>query len=135
MTVFAAAVADFRPLEASDQKVKRADTGDALTVPLMVTPDVAADTVGLRKEGSLAVGFALETNDLLANARKKLEAKGFDLLVANDATEAGSGFEVPTNHVTLLSSDGAPEELPLMGKEALAEELIERVLRRLDGEA
>ena len=135
VTVFAAAVADFRPLEASDQKVKRADTGDALTVPLMVTPDVAADTVGLRKEGSLAVGFALETNDLLANARKKLEAKGFDLLVANDATEAGSGFEVPTNHVTLLSSDGAPEELPLMGKEALAEELIERVLRRLDGEA
>ena len=135
VTVFAAAVADFRPLEARDQKVKRADTGDTLTVRLIATPDVAADTVGLRKEGSLAVGFALETNDVLANAHKKLEAKGFDLLVANDATEVGSGFEVPTNRVTILSSDGVPEELPLMGKEAVAEELIERVLRRLDGDA
>lgn len=135
VTVFAAAVADFRPLEARDQKVKRADTGDTLTVRLIANPDVAADTVGLRKEGSLAVGFALETNDLLANAQKKLEAKGFDLLVANDATEAGSGFEVPTNRVTILSSDGVPEELPLMSKEAVAEELIERLLHRLDGEA
>ncbi len=135
VTVFAAAVADFRPLEARDQKVNRADTGDALTVPLVANPDVAAGTIGFRKEGSLAVGFALETNDLLANAQKKLEVKGFDLLVANDATEAGSGFEVPTNRVTLLCGDGVPEELPLMSKEALAEELMERVLRRLDGEA
>ncbi len=135
VTVFAAAVADFRPLEVRDQKVKRADTGDTLTVRLIANPDVAADTVGLRKEGSLAVGFALETNDLLANAQKKLEAKGFDLLVANDATEVGSGFEVPTNRVTILSRDGVPEELPLMSKEAVAEELIERVLRRLDAEA
>jgi phosphopantothenoylcysteine decarboxylase/phosphopantothenate--cysteine ligase len=135
VTVFAAAVADFRPLEARDQKVKRADTGGVLNVSLVTTPDVAADTMGLRKEGSLAVGFGLETDDLLVNAQKKLEAKGFDLLVANDATEAGSGFEVLTNRVTLLSGDGAREELPLMGKEALAEELIERVLRRLDGEA
>ena len=135
VTVFAAAVADFRPLEVKDQKVKRAETGDTLTVPLVANPDVAADTMGLRKKGSFAVGFALETNDLLANAQKKLEAKGFDLLVANDATEAGSGFEVPTNRVTFLSSDGAPEELPLMSKEAVAEQLIERVLRRLDGEA
>jgi phosphopantothenoylcysteine decarboxylase/phosphopantothenate--cysteine ligase len=135
VTVFAAAVADFRPLEAKAQKVKRAETGDSLTVPLVANPDVAADTMGLRKRGSFAVGFALETNDLLVNAQKKLEAKDFDLLVANDATEVGSGFEVPTNRVTFLSRDGAPEELPLMSKEAVAEELIERVLRGLDGKA
>jgi phosphopantothenoylcysteine decarboxylase/phosphopantothenate--cysteine ligase len=135
VTVFAAAVADFRPLEAKAQKVKRAETGDSLTVPLVANPDVAADTMGLRKQGSFAVGFALETNDLLVNAQKKLEAKDFDLLVANDATEVGSGFEVPTNRVTFLSRDGAPEELPLMSKEAVAEELIERVLRGLDGKA
>ncbi len=134
VTVFAAAVADFRPLEAKEQKLKRAETGDTLIVPLVANPDVAADTMGLRKKGSFAVGFALETNDLLENARKKLEAKRFDLLVANDATEAGSGFEVPTNRVTILSRDGAAEELPLMSKEAVAEELIERVLRGLDGE-
>jgi phosphopantothenoylcysteine decarboxylase/phosphopantothenate--cysteine ligase len=91
--------------------------------------------MGLRKRGSFAVGFALETNDLLVNAQKKLEAKDFDLLVANDATEVGSGFEVPTNRVTFLSRDGAPEELPLMSKEAVAEELIERVLLGLDGKA
>ena len=134
VTVFAAAVADFRPLEAKEQKLKRAETGDTLIVSLVANPDVAADTMGLRKKGSFAVGFALETNDLLENARKKLEAKGFDLLVANDATEAGSGFEVPTNRVTILSRDGTAEELPLMSKEAVAEELIERVLRGLDGE-
>jgi phosphopantothenoylcysteine decarboxylase/phosphopantothenate--cysteine ligase len=134
VTVFAAAVADFRPLEAKEEKLKRAETGDTLIVSLVANPDVAADTMGLRKKGSFAVGFALETNDLLENARKKLEAKGFDLVVANDATEAGSGFEVPTNRVTLLSSDGAAEELPLMSKEAVAEELIERVLRGLDRE-
>ncbi|HIF23119.1 MAG TPA: hypothetical protein EYQ27_14750 [Gemmatimonadetes bacterium] len=96
--------------------------------------DVAAGTAASRKPGSVAVGFALETNDLLANAHKKLKSKGFDLLVANDATEAGSGFEVPTNRVTILSNGGDPEELPLMSKEAVAEELMERVLNRMDGD-
>ena len=71
----------------------------------------------------------------MANAQKKLEAKRFDLLVANDATEAGAGFEVPTNRVTFLSGDGAAEELSLMSKEAVAERLIERVLRGLEREA
>ena len=135
VTVFAAAVADFRPVEAKHQKVKRSDTGDALTVPLVANPDVAADTAGSRKPGSVAIGFALETNDLIENAQKKLEPKGLDLIVANDATEAGSGFDVSTNRVTLLSRDADPEELPLMSKEAVAEELIERVLRLLDSAA
>ena len=76
VTVFAAAVADFRPLEARDQKVKRADTGGALNVPLVANPDVAADTMGLRKEGSLAVGFGLETDDLLANAQQEARGEG-----------------------------------------------------------
>lgn len=133
--VFSAAVADFRPVTVVDQKVKRADTGDSLTVPLVANPDVAAGTVPLRKPGSVAIGFALETNDLIKNARKKLEPKGLDLIVANDATEEGAGFEVGTNRVTFLSRDGVPEELPLMSKEAVAEELIERVMRLLDGGA
>ena len=133
--VFSAAVADFRPVTVVDQKVKRADTGDSLTVLLVANPDVAAGTLSLRKPGSVAIGFALETNDLIKNARKKLEPKGLDLIVANDATEEGAGFEVGTNRVTFLSRDGAPEELPLMSKEAVAEELIERVMRLLDGGA
>jgi len=132
VSVFAAAVADFRPVDVEDRKVKRADTGDFLTVPLVANPDVASGSVAVRKPGSIAIGFALETNDLIDNARKKLEPKGLDLIVVNDATEAGAGFEVPTNRVTFLSRDGAPEELSLMGKEAVAEEVIERVMRLLD---
>ena len=135
VSVFSAAVADFRPVDVEDQKLKRADTGDSLTVPLVANPDVAAGTVPLRKPGSIAIGFALETNDLIDNARKKMEPKGLDLIVANDATEAGAGFEVPTNRVTILSRDGDPEELPLMSKEAVAEELMDRVMRLLDGRA
>ena len=133
--VFSAAVADFRPVDVEGQKVKRADTGDSLTVPLVANPDVAAGTVGLRKPGSVAIGFALETNDLIDNARKKLEPKGLDLIVANDATEEGAGFEVGTNRVTFLSRDGAPEALPLMSKESVAEELMERVMDLLGGGA
>jgi len=132
VTVFAAAVADFRPVQVNERKMKRAETGDAPVVQLMENPDVAAGTAASRKPGSVAVGFALETNDVLANAQKKLKSKGFDLLVANDATEAGSGFEVPTNRVTILSNGGDPEELPLMSKEAVAEALMERVLNRMD---
>ena len=135
VSVFSAAVADFRPVDVEDQKLKRADTGDSLTVPLVANPDVAAGTVPLRKPGSIAIGFALETNDLIDNARKKMEPKGLDLIVANDATEAGAGFEVPTNRVTILSRNGDPEELPLMSKEAVAEELMDRVMRLLDGRA
>ena len=134
VTVFAAAVADFRPVEVNERKMKRAQAGDAPVVHLMENPDVAAGTAASRKPGSVAVGFALETNDLVANAQKKLKSKGFDLLLANDATEAGSGFEVPTNRVTILSNGGDPEELPLMSKEAVAEELMERVLNRMDGD-
>ena len=133
VSVFSAAVVDFRPVDVGDQKLKRADIGDSLTVPLVANPDVAAGTVPLRKPGSIAIGFALETNDLLDNARKKMKPKGLDLIVANDATEAGAGFEVPTNRVTILSRDEDPEALPLMSKEAVAEELMERVMRLLDG--
>ncbi len=135
VSVFSAAVADFRPVDVGDQKLKRADTGDSLTLSLVANPDVAALTVPLRKPGSIAIGFALETNDLIDNARKKMEPKGLDLIVANDATEAGAGFEVPTNRVTILSREAEPEELPLMSKEAVAEELMERVMRLLDGRA
>jgi len=129
-SVFAAAVADFRPAEPRDQKVKRADAGAELTVALEANPDVALETRDARKIGSVAVGFALETQDLLVNARKKLEAKGFDLLVANDATEDGAGFDVETNRVTILSADGEPEQLPLMLKHEVAEALLDRVALR-----
>ncbi|MGB1657284.1 MAG: bifunctional phosphopantothenoylcysteine decarboxylase/phosphopantothenate--cysteine ligase CoaBC [Longimicrobiales bacterium] len=127
VNVFSAAVADFRPADAKDSKVKRAATGDALTLDLTENPDVANDTRAARKAGSLNVGFALETDDVLAHAAEKLARKGFDLLVANDATEDGAGFGVSTNRVTLLTPDGSSEALPLLSKDEVAEEILDRV--------
>ena len=127
VSIFAAAVADYRPSHPSDAKVKRGEDGHGLTLEMTENPDIAAETRPLRREGSLAVGFALETSDLVRNARKKLAAKGFDLLVANDATAEGSGFDVPTNQVTLLRADGQQEVLPLLPKDDVADEILDRV--------
>lgn len=127
VTVFSAAVADFRPAAASDRKVKRSEAGPALTVDLEANPDIAAGTRDLRRPGSITVGFALETDDLLSNAAKKLKEKGFDLIVANDATEPGAGFGVATNRVTFLGVEGEPEARPIMSKDDVAEELLDRV--------
>ena len=131
VSVFAAAVADFRPDNPDDEKLKRADTEGDFAVSLTGNPDVAGDTVSRRKPGSVAVGFALETSDLIKNAEQKLIAKSFDLLVANDATDEGSGFDVPTNRVTILSPERDPEEIPLMLKPSVAEVIIDRICDRL----
>ena len=96
---------------------------------------MAGDTRALRKSGSVVVGFALETGDLIVHARGKLEAKGFDLMVANDATAEGAGFDVETNRVTLLSAHGEPESLPLQSKQEVAEAVLDRVSARLESGA
>jgi phosphopantothenoylcysteine decarboxylase/phosphopantothenate--cysteine ligase len=131
VTVFAAAVADFKPAAAEAEKVKREKKGSGFAVELSPNPDIAADTRKLRKAGSVTVGFALETTDVLANAQKKLEKKGFDFLVANDVTEEGAGFDVDTNRVTILTRGAEPEALPLMSKDAVAEEILDRAGRLL----
>lgn len=131
VSVFAAAVADFRPVESRAHKVKRESTGGVLSVDMEANPDVALDSIPSRRKGSVAVGFALETGDLVENARRKLERKRFDLLVANDATEEGAGFGVPTNRVTILGVDGSVEELPLLSKDEVAEAILDRVERLL----
>jgi len=131
VSVFAAAVSDYGPAEPLAEKVKRSDSGGELTLALKENPDVAAGTRGERSKGSVAVGFALETSELLANAARKLEQKGFDILVANDATAEGAGFEVDTNRVAILTAGGEAEDLPLMSKAELAEEILDRVARRL----
>jgi phosphopantothenoylcysteine decarboxylase/phosphopantothenate--cysteine ligase len=134
VVVHAAAVADYRPADAAPAKLKRHELGDATTVALTANPDVAAESRPRLRPGALAVGFALETDDLLANARAKLEAKGFHLLVANDATEPGAGFEVDTNRVTLLAPDAEPETLPLLSKDEVAERVLDRVEALLEPE-
>jgi phosphopantothenoylcysteine decarboxylase/phosphopantothenate--cysteine ligase len=126
VTIFAAAVADYRPAESRPQKVKREVAGESLAVALEANPDIAQVTREARRPGSVSIGFALETTDVVANATKKLAAKGFDLIVANDATEEGAGFEVATNRVTILAQGREPEALPLLSKDDVAEEILDR---------
>ena len=129
--VMAAAPADFRPAMPSDQKIKKAARPESIT--LVDTDDILASTKDARRNGMVVVGFALETNNVMENARKKLAAKDLDLLVVNDASEPGAGFGVDTNRVTILARDGAPEELPLLPKVEVADAILDRVTRRLDG--
>lgn len=129
--VMAAAVADYRPVETVAQKIKKTE-GDQLTLQLARTPDILVEVAQLRESGrgpKVIVGFAAETEDLLANAQEKLERKGLDLIAANDVGAADAGFAVDTNRITLLLADGGVEELPLMSKQEVAHELWDRVLR------
>ncbi len=125
--IFAAAVSDFRPEEPKQQKLKRSRKGDGIVIRLSPTDDIALASREGRKPGAVALGFALETEDLKENARRKLREKGFDLIAANSATEDGSGFEVATNRVTILDTEGGAEELPVLPKDEVAEKLLDRL--------
>ena len=120
--VMAAAVADYQPAEAVGQKIKRRREG--LSLSLVRTPDILAE-LGQR-EGLVKVGFAAESEELLANARRKLEEKGLDLIVANDVTAEGCGFGSDTNKVILLDGQ-SEEELPLLDKYEVAARVLDRV--------
>jgi phosphopantothenoylcysteine decarboxylase / phosphopantothenate---cysteine ligase len=124
--VFAAAVADYRPAESLPRKMKRGS--EALTLRLEPNPDILADAAR-DKVDRLVVGFAAETDHLAENARKKLVAKNADLIVANDVTAEGAGFDVDTNVVTLFARDGRDLPLPRMSKQEVAERILDEVLR------
>ena len=121
-----AAVADFAPAETAGAKIARSD-GD-LTLALRPTADIIAE-VGRTKGDKIVVGFAAEAGGGDERARRKLEAKDLDLVVLNDVTEPGSGFEVETNRVTLIRRDGSTESLPLMLKTDLARRIWQEVLK------
>jgi phosphopantothenoylcysteine decarboxylase/phosphopantothenate--cysteine ligase len=123
--IMAAAPADFRAAAPVDFKIKKKSAPDS--VALAPTVDILAETRAKRKKGAVIVGFALETDDVAANAKAKLEAKGLDLIVVNDAKEPGAGFAVDTNRVTLIGKDGRSEPLALMQKSELADILLDRV--------
>lgn len=125
MVVKAAAVADYRPVRRSGEKLKK--QGDHLMVELERNPDILAALGGLKKR-PLLIGFAAETIDLQANAAVKLKAKNLDMIVANDVTQEGAGFNVTTNIVRLLYRDGRVEPLELMTKELLAGIILDRIL-------
>ncbi len=125
VVIQAAAPADFRPAETSVHKIKKDGTGMALE--LVPNPDIAAHLGRGRHEGQILVAFAAETDDLLENAQKKLEKKNADMVVANDVTEPGAGFEVNTNRVTLITREDR-RALPLMSKREVADAILDRVL-------
>lgn len=125
MIVKSAAVADYRPTAVADRKIKK--SGDTMTIELEKTQDILA-AVGAVKGDRMLVGFAAETNDLVANARKKLESKNADLIVANDVTVDGAGFDGDTNIAVLVGRDGQAEELPMMSKRKLADRILDAAL-------
>ncbi len=123
----AAAPADFTPEEAARQKIKKQGDG-CLTLTLRQTPDVAQAVGQMKKQGQTLIGFAAETNDVLENAQGKLEKKNLDMIVANDVTAPGAGFDVDTNIVTFVTKAGM-ESLPCMPKRQVADELLSRVMQ------
>ena len=124
--IMAAAPADFRPANPADQKLKKSDGADLMTVELTRNPDILATLPG----GGIRVGFAAETRNLAAYAQAKLPAKRLHLIVANDVSAVGSGFGTETNQVTIFHDDGRSEELPLLSKYAVAHAILDRVLAR-----
>ncbi|UCC67149.1 MAG: bifunctional phosphopantothenoylcysteine decarboxylase/phosphopantothenate--cysteine ligase CoaBC [Armatimonadota bacterium] len=129
--IAAAAVADYAPATVEDSKLKRGEK--SLTVKLHPTKDILADCGGRKKEGQFLVGFAAETEDLLARAREKLAAKKLDVVIANDVSRAGVGFESERNAGYALLAGGEEIELPEMEKPAFAERILEVVVAGLQG--
>ena len=119
--IFAAAVADYRPAKIADQKIKK--SADSMHLVLERTPDILGSMRALGYRG-LLVGFAAETENLLENARGKLVKKGCDLIVANDVSQRGIGFDADDNAVTLVYAGGREDSIRKMSKRDLAEKLI-----------
>jgi phosphopantothenoylcysteine decarboxylase/phosphopantothenate--cysteine ligase len=124
--IFAAAVADYRPAEMIEQKIKR--NKEPFTLVLEHNPDILATAASV-KGNRVVVGFAAETENLAENARKKLTAKNADMIVANDVTTEGAGFDHDTNIVTLFARDGRDLPLPRMSKAEVAQRILDEVLR------
>lgn len=127
IVIKAAAVADYRPRDVADQKIKK-KTDDALTVVMDKNPDILK-TLGAKKKQQVLVGFAAETQNLLANAREKVVKKNLDMIVANDVTAAGAGFNSDTNIVKFLFADGEVRELEQMPKVDVANKILDEAIR------
>jgi phosphopantothenoylcysteine decarboxylase/phosphopantothenate--cysteine ligase len=124
VVIGAAAPADYAPKSVEENKIKKSDFG--LVIELEATKDIISE-VGRRKDGRVLVAFAAETENVLGNAKKKLEKKRADLIVANDVSQPGIGFDSDSNEVTLISADGSSEALPKLPKSEVARKILDRV--------
>ena len=123
----AAAIADYRPAQRAEQKIKK--TEESVTLTLERTPDVLANVAASRTNGMLVVGFAAETENVIANAREKLRSKKLDAIVANDVTRQGSGFDSRTNAITIITAQNdEPVELPTLSKSEAADRILDVIV-------
>lgn len=124
----AAAVADYRPVRQSIQKIKK--NLPARSLELERTPDILRSVASAKQNGLLVIGFAAETENVLANARDKMNSKNLDAIIANDVTREGAGFDTATNEVTIISRDGrTPIHVPLIAKTNIADVILDEVVR------
>ncbi|MGD9158958.1 MAG: bifunctional phosphopantothenoylcysteine decarboxylase/phosphopantothenate--cysteine ligase CoaBC, partial [Desulfobacteraceae bacterium] len=122
----AAAVADYRPSQSADQKIKK--TGDDMSIDLVKNPDILSELgKSGSKPGRVLVGFAAETENILDNAKEKIARKNLDMIVVNDVSRKDAGFDVDTNKVNFIFKDGSNEELPLLTKEEVANQLLDKI--------
>ncbi len=123
--VMAAAVADFRPAEVANQKIKKTANNEMMTLKLIRNPDILKEIGPMKQPSQVVVGFAAETNDLVQNAEKKIKAKKLDLIVANDVSKKGIGFNADNNQVTFLFADGRRQKTQVESKSQIARQLID----------
>jgi phosphopantothenoylcysteine decarboxylase / phosphopantothenate---cysteine ligase len=126
IAVLAAAVADYRPKDVTQQKIKK--SGSNMTIDLEKTTDIAATLGKLKRPGQIIVGFALETNDEVSNAQEKLEKKNFDFIVLNSLRDEGAGFNFDTNKITILHRGNKRKDFELKTKAEVAEDIVNEVL-------
>jgi len=123
----AAAIADYRPAQRAEQKIKKSK--DQITLTLERTPDVLSEVSASRQNGMLVIGFAAETENVLENARDKMERKNLDAIVANDVTREGSGFDSTTNAITIITKDrNDPVQFPLLSKGEAADRILDVIV-------
>ena len=123
----AAAIADYRPAQRAEQKIKKSE--DQITLTLERTPDVLSHVAASRANGMLVIGFAAETENVLENAKEKLQRKGLDAIVANDVTRQDSGFDSAMNAITIITKDqNDPLELPLLSKREAADRILDVIV-------
>jgi phosphopantothenoylcysteine decarboxylase/phosphopantothenate--cysteine ligase len=122
----AAAIADYRPAQRADQKIKKSQ--ESITLTLERTPDVLSQVAAARANGMLVVGFAAETENVIVNAREKLRSKNLDAIVANDVTREDSGFDSPTNAITIITATDSVD-LPVMSKSEAADRILDVIVR------
>lgn len=128
VALMAAAVSDYKPAQISEKKIKR--KGENLTIELLPNKDIAA-AIGQMKKGQITIGFALETDNELANAKKKIHTKNLDFIVLNSLKEEGAGFGVDTNKITIIKKDGNQQHYELKSKDEVAADILNVTLEMM----